>query len=321
MPPLSTGDNKIINGDMRIDQRNNGALVTATNVYTVDRWMLGASQASKIQCRQVAAGLTIGFGYVLQFTSLSAYASLAADSFWLGQFIEADMVSDFAWGTASAQPVTLSFWANSTLTGTFGGSIQNYAGTRSYPFTYSIPVANTWTKIAVTIPGDTAGTWVLQGNAGSMTVLFDLGTGSTKRGPAGAWASANYQGATGAVSVVGTNAAVFNVTGVKLETGSVATPFNRQSLAKSMADCQRYYSSISAWMYVSATAGAGFGQTITLPVTMRAAPTITFANPIYANASGIAVSVSSSSSPGINAVATGTAAASFNSTMNASAEL
>jgi hypothetical protein len=222
--------------------------------------------------------LTIGFGYVLQFTSLSAYASLAADSFWLGQFIEADMVSDFAWGTASAQPVTLSFWANSTLTGTFGGSIQNYAGTRSYPFTYSIPVANTWTKIAVTIPGDTAGTWVLQGNAGSMTVLFDLGTGSTKRGPAGAWASANYQGATGAVSVVGTNAAVFNVTGVKLETGSVATPFNRQSLAKSMADCQRYYETgAEPYSYRGSITGLTAAyDAVPFQVVKRAVPTMTF---------------------------------------------
>ena len=81
----------------------------------------------------------------------------------------------------------------------------------------------------------------MSGNASSMYLLFDLGTGSTYRGPAGAWAGTTYNGVTGAVSVVGTNGASFSVTGVKLETGSVATPYNRQSLAKSMIDCQRYF--------------------------------------------------------------------------------
>ena len=151
------------------------------------------------------------------------------------------MIGDFAWGTSGAQPVTLSFWARSSLTGTFTGSLTNYAGTRSYPFTFSLPAANTWTRIVITIPGDTAGTWVMSGNCGALSVTFDLGAGANFSGPAGAWASGNFVGATGAVSVVATNAATFYVTGVKLEIGSVATPFNRQSLAKSMADCQRYY--------------------------------------------------------------------------------
>src|SRR4029077_1444344 len=110
-------------------------------------------------------------------------------------------------GTASAQSVALSFWVNATLTGTFSGSIRNYAGTRSYPFTFAVPAASTWTRIVITIPGDTAGTWVLSGNGGSLLLSFDLGCGSTFRGPANAWASANYVGATGAVSLVAVNPA------------------------------------------------------------------------------------------------------------------
>ena len=97
------------------------------------------------------------------------------------QPIEADMVSDFAWGSASAQPVTLSFWVNSNLTGTFlAAAIRNLPvpPTRSYPFTFSIPVANSWTKIVLTIPGDTAGPWVLQWQCCSGAYLtFDLGNG------------------------------------------------------------------------------------------------------------------------------------------------
>ena len=110
--------------------------------------------------------------------------------------------------------------------------------------------ANTFrTKIVDTIPGDTSGTWVMSGNGGGVGLHFDLGAGATWRGTAGAWVNGNLIGATGAVNVVATNAATFYVTGVKLEIGSVATPFNRQSLAKSMADCQRYYEVCSAqWL-------------------------------------------------------------------------
>ena len=240
-PTVAPGinSNRIINGDMRIDQRWNGASGTATG-YTIDRWVYNATQTSKGTWQRQPWNVN-GFPYSLCFVSSSAYAPLTGDTFYLGQVIEADMVSDFQWGTASAQPVTLSFWALSSLVGTFSGAIKNAAGTRSYPFSFSIPTANLATRVIITIPSDTAGTWVMSGNAASMTLLFDLGTGATYRGPASAWASAQYNGATGSVSVVAINGATFYVTGVKLEIGSVATPFNRQSLAKSMADCQRYY--------------------------------------------------------------------------------
>src|SRR4029077_4946774 len=149
---------------------------------------------------------------------------------YLTQIIEADMISDLAFGTAQAQSVTLSFWAYSNQTGTFSGALVNSSSNRSYPFTYVISVANTWTRIVITIPGDVAGTWVMSGNGASLNVRFDLGSGATYRGPANAWAAANYVGATGAVSLSPTNLAFFALTGVKLEVGSVATPYNRQSL-------------------------------------------------------------------------------------------
>jgi len=269
------GDNRIINGDMRIDQRNNGASGTAISTYTIDRWYYAASQASKgTWTRQPSAAAgALGFPYTLGFTSSSAYASLAADVFVFRQPIEADMVSDFAWGTASAQPVTLSFWVLSSLTGTFSGSLGG-AATRSYPFTFSIPAASAWTKIIITIPGDTTGAWVLSGNAAGATLMFDLGNGSNFRGPANTWASVDYRGATGSVSVVGTNGANFSVTGVKLEVGSVATPFPRQSLAKSLADCQRYYATGNVIFSGNVTSASGYYAAGSLPVPMRATPTL-----------------------------------------------
>ena len=283
------GDNRIINGDMRIDQRNNGASGTAIGVYTVDRWFYNASQAAKGAWQRGSPGGLAGgqFPYWLTFTSSSAYTSLAADFFQFRQPIEADMVSDFAFGTANAQPVTLSFWATASIAGTYSASICNAAGDRSYPF--SFPLAAGFTKIVVTVPGDTAGTWALSGNGVGMYVRFDLGCGANWRGPANAWSANTYVGVTGSVSVVGTNGASFSVTGVKLEIGSVATPYNRQSLAKSMADCQRYYQGTNQ-MIGSIQANAAnqvVYNSTNLPVTMRATPTMTVANSSSANLSAL----------------------------------
>ena len=283
------GDNRIINGDMRIDQRNNGASGTSSP-YTIDCWQFNATQASKFTWGRNLNAITgpVGFPYYLGCQSSSSYVLLSSDQFWFQQPIEADLVSDFAWGTINAQPVTLSFWARSSLTGTFSGAIFNYAANRSYPFTFSLPTANTWTKVALTIPGDTGGTWVMYGNGGALEVCFDLGSGATYRGPANVWASANYRGATGAVSVVGTNGATFYLTGVKLETGSVATPYPRQSLAKSMADCQRYYQYQPYLLYTAySSAASTWYTTVPLQVLMRAAPTVVYSNQVYTNASAL----------------------------------
>ena len=284
-------DNRLINGDMRIDQRNNGASGTGGG-YTVDRWQFQGGTSTKGSWVRAASPVA-GFPYSLKFTSSSAYTPVAADYYQFLQPIEADAISDFAWGTANAQPVTLSFWASSSLSGLFSGALNS--GARGCPFSFSL-VANTWTKVAVTIPGDTAGAWTLSGNGNGLQVVFNLGAGSNYLGPAGAWGSVGYIGATGSVSIVATNGANFQVTGVKLETGSVATPFNRQSLAKSMADCQRYFwdaanggssGVIQVSAYGATGGGAGYFGSVKLPVTMRATPTVTPRNLTYTNCSAI----------------------------------
>jgi hypothetical protein len=317
--PVAMNDNRIINGDMRIDQRNNGAGGTA-NGYTVDRWAYYGSQTSKFTWQRTGPGAP-GFGYCFTFTSSSAYALLATDQFSFYQSIEADMVSDFQWGTANAQPVTLSFWAYSSSTGIFGGCVQNKAATRSYPFNFTISAAGVWTRIIITIPGDTAGTWVMSGNATSLIVFFDLGSGATLRGPANAWATGNYVGATGAISVVSTLNANLYVTGVKLEIGSVATPYNRQSLAKSMIDCQRYYQTSGVYLAGYVGAGVVVKANTFLPVTMRASPTVT---PTWSTQANCSSSTSTAQAPGLIAIdTTGTAAGQFvlNATLTVSAEL
>jgi hypothetical protein len=210
--------NRIINGSMVIDQRNAGAAVTiaTSGTYTLDRWVGWASPTSKYSIEQTISGVAAptGFTEYLGVTSLSAYPIASGDLFTVNQPIEGFNVADLAWGSASAATVTLSFWVRSSLTGTFGGSVQNAAQNRSYPFTYTISSANTWEQKSVTITGDTTGTWDT-GNGVGIRLHIGLGVGSTFSGTAGSWAGANYLSATGATSVVGTNAATFYITGVQ----------------------------------------------------------------------------------------------------------
>ena len=236
--------NRIINGDMRIDQRNNGASVTPINgAYTLDRWSCLLTQASKYTAQQNAGSVTppVGFSNYLGITSSSAYSVVSSDYFSVIQKIEGFNSADFGWGTANAQAVTLSFWVRSSLTGTFGGAFTNATTNRSYPFTYTISAANTWEQKTVTVAGDTSGTWVGATNGSGILVVLGLGTGSTFSGTAGAWAAGNFFSATGAVSVVGTSGATFYITGVQLEAGSVASPFERRPYGTEVQLCQRYY--------------------------------------------------------------------------------
>ena len=236
--------NRIINGAMVIDQRNAGASVNPTDgQYTLDRWTIYRTQASKLTVQQNAGSVTppVGFSKYLGVTSSSAYSVVSSDYFLLTQVIEGFNTADLGWGTANAKTVTLSFQVYSSLTGTFGGALQNNGASRSYPFTYSIPVANTWTTISVTIAGDTSGTWVGATNGVGMYVYFGLGVGSTYSGTAGAWAGSNFLSATGATSVVGTNGATFYITGVQLEVGSTATSFDYRPYGTELALCQRYF--------------------------------------------------------------------------------
>jgi hypothetical protein len=316
--------NRIINGDMRIDQRNAGASVTPINgQYTLDRWRSTLSQASKYTVQQNAGAVTppSGFSNYLGVTSTSAYSVVTDDIFSVSQFVEGFNAADLGFGTANAKPVTLSFWVRSSLTGTFGGALHNGVSvTRSYPFTYTVSAANTWEQKTVSIPGDTSGTWLTNNSLG-LAVQFGLGGGATFSGTAGAWASSDFRTATGATSVVGTNGATFFITGVQLEAGSVATPFERRPFGTELALCCRYFwrtPSSSTYAYPSnnatVTNGFFFGQSFPLPVQMRAAPTGTkFGTFGVLNSAQPAVVETDVNSVYFAAVASGTGAGHFNS--------
>ena len=237
--------NRIINGAMVVSQRNGTSSVTPSvnPTYTLDRWSLTYSQGSKFSAQQNAGSVTPPAGYInyLGLTVVTSVSPLVTgDYFAVQQPIEGLNVADLAWGTASAATVTLSFWVRSSLTGTFGGALSNSAGSRSYPFTYTISSANTWEQKSVTIAGDTTGTWLTTNGVG-VYVRFGLGAGATFSGTAGSWAASNYFSATSAVSVVSTGSATFYITGVQLEKGSTATSFDYRPYTTEFQLCQRYY--------------------------------------------------------------------------------
>lgn len=271
--------NRIINGAMEIDQRNAGASVTPSNGnYTLDRWGTWVSQASKLTIQRNAGAVTPPAGFInyLGVTSSSAYSVISSDYFGVWQGIEGFNVADLAWGTASAKTITVSFWVRSSLTGTFGGMIQNAAGNRGYTYSYSISNANTWEYKTVTIAGDTTGTWTTDNTRG-LQLYFNLAAGSSNTGAAGSWGSTFYQAPTGAVSIVGTNGATFYLTGVQLEVGTVATPFERRLYPQEFAMCQRYYEVVDArWCTgVTYTANGDTRNNMPFKVNKRAIPTCT----------------------------------------------
>lgn len=290
--------NKIINGNMVIDQRNAGASVAGTNGnYVVDRFLLFLTQNGKLTGQQNAGSVTppVGFSNYLGITSSSAYSVVSGDILVIRQGIEGFNIADLNWGSANAKTVTLSFWVRSSLTGTFGGSLANGSSNRSYPFSYTISSANTWEQKSITIVGDTTGTWATN-NTGGIYLNIGLGVGSTYAGTAGSWSASNLFSATGATSVVGTNGATFYLTGVQLEVGTQATAFSTAggSYGAELALCQRYYwktTGTSSNGYAAVGAG-GFLSTTSFsaftpyPVQMRATPTFSIGTSLFIVTSG-----------------------------------
>jgi hypothetical protein len=273
--PLAGARNRIINGDMRIDQRNAGASVTVNSTspfYAVDRFSVEGQSADGVLTIQRDSTAPAGFSNSLKVTVTTADASVGASQrYQLNQKIEGFNVADFGFGTANARATTLSFWVRSSLIGTFGGSYRNNAANRSYPFSYTISAANTWEYKSISIAGDTSGTWLADSGSG-LHVAWSLGSGTNFQGAAGSWNSNNNNTVTGETQLIATNGATFYITGVQLEAGTVATPFERRSYGQELALCQRYFNRITQGATGSAVSSTNCHLSFAAGVPMRALP-------------------------------------------------
>ena len=272
--------NIVINGDMSISQRYGGTDLTipGANTYVLDRWGAWSNQASKFSVQRVADAPTEeGLKYSSKCTSLSAFSAANGDWFGYNQRIEANNISQGLLGTANAKTFTLSFWVKSSLTGSWYGAIRTKGSSpdRSYPFDYTINTANTWEKKTLTFTGAVDGTWET-GTGEGMCLWWDLGTGSTYHGDGHVWHSDNKTGIK-ASPFIAVNGATWYITGVQLELGTVATPFEHRSYGEELALCQRYYYRHCNESYETIGAGmiyySGTGYvTCYFPVTMRTTP-------------------------------------------------
>jgi hypothetical protein len=275
--------NRIINGAMVIDQRNAGAssaFGTSGAYVTVDRFQTYNNTSGTATNQQVVDAPT-GFYNSLKVTITASATPAAGEFFQILQTIEGYNIADFAFGTASAKTITLSFWVKSSLTGQFGGAVQNGDVNYGYPFSYTISSANTWEQKTITITGGTSGTWGVTTSAG-LKLYFDLGCGSSSLGTAGAWVSAGYRGATGDTKLVSTNGATWNITGVQLEKGSTATSFDYRPYGTELSLCQRYYVKYSS----SGASNQAFLIGVIGSTTVGQICSTNFANPMRAAPTG-----------------------------------
>ena len=233
--------NRIINGGMVIDQRNAGASVSNANSYTLDRWYFMQGQASATVAFNVQQSSTApaNFANSLGITVATAASPGLSNYSCLYHRVEGYNAADLNYGLSSALASTLSFWVNSSVTGTFGVAIQNSANARSYVGSYTINSANTWEYKTITIPGDTTGTW-LKTNGIGVGIYWDMGVGTAQSTTAGTWQAGNYLGLTSGTKLSATSGAIFYITGVQLEKGSTATSFDYRPYGTELALCQRY---------------------------------------------------------------------------------
>jgi hypothetical protein len=267
--------NKIINGDMRINQR--GASTSSTNVgYLVDRWVMyaGSNLTSLNTSTDAPAGFTNSI--YAETTTASGPASYHG----IVQQIEGNNIPDLGFGTAWAKPVVVSFWVKSTKTGIANFSFANNGNLRTYTTTYTIDVANTWEKKIIYINGDTSGTWLTTNGMG-LRLWWDLGSTTSYNTTVNTWVGTDsIRTSSQTHNLTATLNARLYITGVQLEQNLQPTPFEQRPIGVELALCQRYYfkyyGKSGGYGRIPST-GSSYGGTawqgvVNVPTTMRTTP-------------------------------------------------
>lgn len=261
--------NKVINGDFAVDQYNAPATLLnplANATCFTDRWNFTSASTVTLKGQRNYNSGTIGFPAYFNsffgFENNTAVTLSASENVGIQHRIEGNSVANWQWGLATSRDAYLSFWVRTSVSGTYGISIQNNANDQSFVTSYTIAAGavNTWTKIAIKIASPTTGTFLKDTGLG-IRIRFSLGCGTTfQTGTTNAWQSGNFHAPTGAVSWVGIAGATWYLTGVQLEdseqTGSIATDFEDPPFATKLALCQRFFEKSYSYDVVPGTVTA-----------------------------------------------------------------
>ncbi len=280
--------NLFINGDMQIAQRGTSATgKTATGFYTVDRWEFVASSAGTWTISQDTTVPTGGgFTTSQKLDCTTADSSLGAGDYLIWrQKIEGKNLQHLKFGTSSAEKLTLSFWVRSAKTGTYIVEFynNNSGGIRRQSQSYTISSADTWEKKTITIDGDTA-TAFENTTDGELLMYWWLAAGSNYQGGTlqTSWATnnANNTRAQGQVNLADSTSNDWYITGVQLEVGDNATPFEHLPSQDQLILCQRYFHKANLPMVATSFYAAGAYSTnwavgYPFPNEMNSTPTAT----------------------------------------------
>lgn len=298
LPPLGRL-NRIDNPQFAFDNRVKGA-GSADNYIFSDRWRLyNQPNSTNLRVEQLVDAPTPTqmpgtYGVCASLTVPTALASPAAGTlFGIHHIINGGDISDAAFGTSAAVPITISFWVKSSMLGTFSGSIRNGGSTtRSYVFEYIIGTINVWEKKTVTIPGELTGTWPKTLDSQGMKLFFAVSGGSNYKIPPNVWTLGEFLLSNNQVNMLASTANSLRITGIQLEVGGNASPLEIVTVAKGLELCQRYW---WAALVITTTNGANSCDTWTCPVQMRPG-TFTFADG-SGNASKVETSSSGANQP------------------------
>ena len=270
----------IINGAMQVAQRGTSvAGVNGSVAYnTADRWKINLGAGTFTQSVENDAPTGSGLRNSLKMLCTTADASLGAGvQNWVGQVLEGQNLQQFAKGTASAKQFSWSFWVKSNVTGTYIAELYDADNNRTVSTSYTISDSATWEKKTLSIPADTTGAFN-NDNGTSLFAIFWIGAGTDF---ASGTLNTTWNSAVTANRAVGqTNLAAatdnyWQVTGVQLEAGAVATPFEFEDYSTTLAKCQRYYLRLSGpnaynllGTIITGSATVALGV-VYFPVTMR----------------------------------------------------
>ena len=284
---------------MRVAQR--GTSFTTTNGYTLDRYKVqlgGHDEVCTIEQANVASGTTpytLGFLKCLKITNGNQTSVDASDFLEIYQYLEDQDICNSGWNfKSSSSYLTISFWIKSSVAQKFAGFFYtNTAGQGdSYMYSYQIDngsggnlSADTWTKITHSIPGNSSLTFNNDNTRGLAVGIFpyDGTTYTTSGHTENTWAGWNSSNKLKDMDSTWwtTNDATFEITGLQLEVGPVATPFEHLSFAENKRRCMRYYQQYANIMsvgYVPNNTSKSYSHGFNFPVEMRAAPTLTISN-------------------------------------------